>query len=321
MRILIGDVLRTLSRYASGRIALAPGVAIALLYAPALQAEDAAVALTDYWTVLLVEGSARQLAGANPWNEEAPLTAGDLIGPYQAIATDEASGVVLARGGDMIRVGAGTTIQLPPPQADGPETAIDQQDGDAVYAVEPRATPSFQVTTPHLIAGVKGTHFAVIEDAARLMVTQGRVGVETAAGCGSVDVAAGQHAVIRERCPTRIAVHAIGQSDIDQIESEITTMEDTAAASGEAGGSTGGDPGGSGGGAAGSAGSGGVGGAVGGAAAGVGGAIGGAVGGIGGAVGGIGGAIGGTVDGLGDTIGGAVGGIGGAVGGALGGDR
>ncbi|MEZ5666903.1 MAG: FecR family protein [Alphaproteobacteria bacterium] len=152
----------------------------------AAQAAPDRVEQDDYWRVVEVTGEATMLQGANPWNAPAPLQVGDVVGPYQSIATQGGASAILSRGQDVIVVYENTTIELPPPAPDQAETQIVQAEGEAFYSVEPRPDPHFAVETPYLIAGVKGTEFALTGGGTRLEVARGLVDAE--------DLGTGQHA-------------------------------------------------------------------------------------------------------------------------------
>ncbi len=155
-------------------------------------ADPAVVEDTDYWRVVEVTGTAVMQAGANPWNEATPLKAGDVVGPYQSIATEADGTAVLTRGEDVIVVYPGTSIALPAPAADQTETHILQPSGQAFYSVDPRPEPEFTVETPYLIAGVKGTEFALTENGAVLEVAEGVVGAANRGSGAQTDVPAGR---------------------------------------------------------------------------------------------------------------------------------
>ena len=146
----------------------------------------------DYWRVVEIGGTARILAGANSWNQEAQLEMGDVVGPYQAIRTGVDSHVILMRDDDIVVVYSGATTRLPGPNENRTETYLVQEDGDAFYVVDPRSEPSFTVETPVLIAGVKGTQFGLSDNAAWLAVIEGIVDAENRATGEHADTPAGQ---------------------------------------------------------------------------------------------------------------------------------
>jgi len=175
------------SRNALRSTAMGAAFVPALAFAAADQVDS-----TDYWRVVDVTGEARMLAGANAWNTEATLAPGDVVGPYQSISTGPDGSAILARGEDIIVVYENSTIEVPPPAEGNAETEIVQSTGSAYYAVDPRPEPHFEVQTPHLIVGVKGTQFALSENGAALAVVEGLVNAgDTASGARS-DVPAGQ---------------------------------------------------------------------------------------------------------------------------------
>ena len=162
----------------------------ALVPAQALAAPER-VEVDDYWRVVDITGNARMLQGANPWNTPNALEIGDVVGPYQSVETNGNSSLVLARGEDVIIVYENTTIELPPPSADHAETHIEQLGGEAFYSVEPRPDPHFEVETPFLVAGVKGTEFGLIQDGARIEVMHGLVDATDRSSGVQDDVPAG----------------------------------------------------------------------------------------------------------------------------------
>lgn len=160
-------------------------------------ADIAAASMNDYWTVIDISGHARELPGVNPWQEARDLKPGDLIGPYQSVATDLTSEVTLVRGGDAIMVYSGSIVRLPPTVRAGAETRIAHDDGEALYAVAPASGLSFEVTTPYLVAGVKGTHFAVTEGGQRVILIQGVLSITAARSGATAELLAGHEIVVR----------------------------------------------------------------------------------------------------------------------------
>ncbi len=305
---------------AGARLRCAAAIAAAVcLAAGTATAEVDSVELTDYWTVLVVDGTAYRREGVNAWNDRAPIAAGDLIGPYQSIETGAGSEVLLLRDDDIIRVQANTVIQLPAPEVGGPETTVVQPGGDASYAVGSRDEPSFEVVTPYLVAGIKGTRFAITENASRLSVTEGLIGLSSAGGCGSVDVGASSSVSVSDPCTAIFVLEPLTELEIEAIDEglELALNDDVT-------GGIGLPLGGGGGplndltetlnGAAG-----GLGGAVGGAVGAVGDTLGGAAESLGGAAESLGGAAGGAVGGAADSVGGTAGNAAGAAGDAVGG--
>jgi hypothetical protein len=271
----------------------------------------------------------------------------------QRIATGGGQHMILTNGRDLVEIRPNTTVTIGDDDASTAASNVDLVNGTIHVEVGKRAPgKTFSIDAPYLIATVKGTQFDVTSssDATAVAVTEGVVAVSADATGASVDVTAGNTAIVGRRnadrpmlAPTR-ANGAPSTIDTDNnIESASATDGGDAGDSNSGGSNSGGsnsggsDSGGSNSGGSSSGGSssggssggsgGGIGGAVGGVAGAAGDAVGGAADAVGGAVSGatgavgdaVGGAVGGAVSGLGGAVGGAVSGVGGAVGGAVGG--
>ena len=272
----------------------------------------------------------------------------------QRIATGGGQQMILTNGRDLVEIRPNTTVTIGDDDASTAASNVDLVNGTIHVEVGKRAPgKTFSIDAPYLIATVKGTQFDVTSssDATAVAVTEGVVAVSADATGTSVDVTAGNTAIVGRRnadrpmlAPTRANSPPSTIDTDNNIESASATDGGDAGGSNSggsnsggsnsggsnsggsnSGGSSGGSGGGVGGAVAGAAGAAGdaVGGAadaVGGAVSGATGAVGDAVGGaVGGAVSGLGGAVGGAVSGVGGAVGGAVGGVGGAVGGLFGG--
>lgn len=114
------------------------------------------------------------------------------------IVTGRDGKVVLARGQQSIILAPNSTIRLNDGRADGEWTTISQDRGLATYLVNKRQGPHFRVRTPSLIAVVKGTKFKVVEnrDLSKIWVSEGLVQVSVPRSGMSVDIKAGQSAVL-----------------------------------------------------------------------------------------------------------------------------
>jgi hypothetical protein len=276
----------------------------------------------------------------------------------QQIVTGGGQQMILTNGRDLVQIGHNTTVTIGDDDASTAAANVNLVNGTIHVEVGKRAPgKTFSIDAPYLVATVKGTQFDVTSssDATAVAVTEGVVAVSADASGASIDVTAGNTAIVGRRnadkpmlAPTR------ANSAPTNIETDRNVESASANDGGDAGGSNSGgsnsggsggsdsggsdsggsdsggsDSGGSdsGGSNGGSGSGGGLGGAVGDAADAVGGAVGGATGAVGGAVSGatgavgdaVGGAVGGAVSGVGGAVGGAVSGVGGAVGGAVGG--
>lgn len=269
-------------------------------------AELPPVSLSDYWTVISVSGRVYELPGANAWNVSRDIVPGDLLGPYQGIATGSDGEVTVQRGADAFTIYANTTVRLPPPSAGGAETRIDQADGEVLYVIEPSVGPSFEVTTPYVIAGIRGTSFAITDLGRRVIITEGRLLLTTADSGVRTDLLAGFEAVIGDPAASAVSVTALAADVMNLWAQRAATLADTVTSIlQEHGQGVPGMPGGDGAGALPEL--------LNGPGEAVGETVGDALGGARDAVSGVGGAVGETIGGAGE----AVSGVGGAVGGIV----
>jgi hypothetical protein len=176
---------------------------------PGAAGELASVALSDYWTIISVTGRAHELPGSNAWNQARIIGPGDLVGPYQGIATGADGKVTLRRGVDAITIFADTTIRLPPPSPGAARTRVDQTRGDALYLVAPTVGRSFEVTTPYIVAGVRGTAFAVTDSGRQVILLEGQLALATASRTAVVDLPAGFAALARDPVAREIAIFPV----------------------------------------------------------------------------------------------------------------
>jgi ferric-dicitrate binding protein FerR (iron transport regulator) len=158
------------------------------LGAPARAQELAA--LPAPWIVAEVEGPAMVRYDRGAWQR---LDLGAAVAAASEIRTGRAAHVVLVRGEDRVRLFAQSYLELPAAAADDGMTRLMQWLGEALFEVDPRPSPQFEVDTPYLTAVVKGTAFTiqVARESASVAVSSGTVRVSTLDGAAS-DVAAGR---------------------------------------------------------------------------------------------------------------------------------
>ena len=253
----------------------------------------------------------------------------------QRIATGGGQHMILTNGRDLVEIRPNTTVTIGDDDASTAASNVDLVNGTIHVEVGKRAPgKTFSIDAPYLIATVKGTQFDVTSssDATAVAVTEGVVAVSADATGTSVDVTAGNTAIVGRRNADRpMLAPTRANSAPSTIDTDNNIESASATDGGDAGGSTsdgsnsgGSDSGGSnsGGSSSGDS-SGGSGGGIGGAVRGVAGAAGDAVDGaadaVGDAVSGAAGAAGDAVSGAADAVDGAVSGATGAVGDAVGG--
>jgi hypothetical protein len=230
----------------------------------------------------------------------------------QRISTATGEHMVLVNGRDLLVLQPNTTVTI---GDDDPSTAdanIDIVGGTIRVEVGVRsAGKTFSVGAPYLLATVKGTQFDVSSsfEASAVSVTEGVVAVSAAATGASVEVTAGNTAIVGRRNsdhPMLAPTPAGGAPSTIGLDSDMESASvDNGASSGGVNNSGSGS---------------GAGDTAGGAANGVGGAANTAGDAVGDAAGGaVDGAVGSEVFGVGGAVGGALGGVGRAAGGLLGG--
>ena len=156
---------------------------------------SAAWAQTGPWTVISVEGAVS--AAATPNAPLQPITQGQSIVATAMIVTGIDGRALLDRAGDRIEITPGSRLQFEPQAS---TTSVLQRAGRAIYDIVTGGKPRFDVRTPFLVAGVKGTVFSVTvtTGGASVSVSEGVVGVSppTPGGFDAADVGAGSSAAV-----------------------------------------------------------------------------------------------------------------------------
>lgn len=184
-------VVRVLS--ALGRIVI---VAMLLVLAGGRCVADDA--LQGVWSVVELRGAAFSRPAAAAANQWRPLQPGDAVVAGSIVRTGEDGNLLLANRVDRIRLSPQSELELPAAEASDAVTRVIHWIGTAFFDVGSRQAPQFEVTTPYLVAVVKGTAFTTTVSAAggAVKVAEGVVGVTSAKGGASVDVAAGETASV-----------------------------------------------------------------------------------------------------------------------------
>ena len=163
-------------------------VFLLLAAAPGLVRAQEVAAMPSPWIVVESHGPAEVRHDRGAWQ---PLMSGAVVAASSEIRTGPAAEVLLQRGGDRVRLRGQSYLELPKAAADDTLTRLVQWLGQAVFEVDHRPDPHFEVDTPYLAAIVKGTSFTVdvTHDASAVAVTQGVVAVATPGGASTVVVA------------------------------------------------------------------------------------------------------------------------------------
>lgn len=172
-------------------------VAVLLAFLMAIYGSPAATvwaANLHEWVVVQIEGPAEFKRGDPEWRK---LRRGDTVIPGYEIRTGPGAKVLLSRGSETITIEPKSTLEFLPAGGNS-VTRIFQKIGGAIFNIKKRNRKHFEVLTPNFVAAVKGTEFSIRTDSesATLHVMSGKVGVTNKKSGKSVDVSAGQFAMI-----------------------------------------------------------------------------------------------------------------------------
>jgi hypothetical protein len=147
------------------------------------------------WTAVAASGRVEaQPAGGIPdaWS---PVRRGDRLAPGGRLRTGPHGRVTLTRGEDVVIVDPGAEVSLP---AEGQAASAVQGRGNVLYEVHREPDVHFQVVTPYLVAGVKGTAFSVLVNEAftSVGVSQGHVEVRATLTDERADLFTGDMALL-----------------------------------------------------------------------------------------------------------------------------
>jgi len=153
----------------------------------AARAQDVAT-IASPWIVVESQGPAEIRHDRGTWM---PLMSGAVVAAASEIRTGPAAEVLLKRGEDRVHLLGQSYLELPAAAEGDAMTRIVQWLGQAIFEIDHRPDPHFEVDTPYLTAIVKGTVFTieVTYDDSAVAVTQGVVAVGTPGGATSRVVA------------------------------------------------------------------------------------------------------------------------------------
>lgn len=171
---------------------LAGLLGVLLLSAPAVAAEPAAA--SPAWIAVAASGGVEARAAMAVETAWQAVQRGDQLPSRTSLRTSKRGRATLTRHASVLIVDPNSELELPEQDAADGETSVVQTAGSVVYEVERRARPHFEVVTPHLVAGVKGTSFLVtVTDAfTAVTVESGLVEVLNPTSGAIADVRAGE---------------------------------------------------------------------------------------------------------------------------------
>jgi hypothetical protein len=136
--------------------------------------------------------------------EPVALKPNDLIPSKSVVVTGARGRAILARGGEQIILHPNTRLVIPEPKEN--TTRLGQTRGTALFRVERKTAPHFQVDTPFMAAVVKGTVFTVTVTGtgSSVQVEEGAVSVGCAKGEAVTLVRPGMKAEVKAYNPVVI---------------------------------------------------------------------------------------------------------------------
>jgi len=128
------------------------------------------------------------------------VSRGDRLMPKTLVQTGKKGRATLTRNASVLMLDPHSRVELPGEGFSEMETSVIQTEGSVLYKVDSRANPHFEVVTPYLVAGVKGTSFLVtVNDRyASVTVRHGLVEITNTGTGEKVELGPGQ-SVVRER--------------------------------------------------------------------------------------------------------------------------
>jgi hypothetical protein len=154
-----------------------------------------ASARTATWKTVAASGRVEALAtgGAAVWKR---VSRGDELAPRTTMRTADGARATMTRGANILILDSRSEVELPA-TAMATVSSVVQTSGTVVYEVDRRSGGRFEVVTPYLVAGVKGTVFTVTVGDGRAEVTVEEGVVEVTAGeYERLDLGAGEGAAV-----------------------------------------------------------------------------------------------------------------------------
>jgi len=174
-------------------VAAPPGAPIAAAESSGAAAVPAAA--HDPWLAVAASGRVEVVVAGQPPETWSPVRRGDRLAPAGLVRSGPRGRATLTRGDDILLVDPDSELVLP---ADGAAATLLQHRGNVLYEVHREPDVHFQVVTPYLVAGVKGTVFGVLvqDDYTSVTVSRGHVEVHATITNERADLFTGDMAVL-----------------------------------------------------------------------------------------------------------------------------
>jgi hypothetical protein len=152
---------------------------------------------TPWQTVAATGPVQARTADEVAWQE---VARGDELWPRTLVQTGRKGRATLTRRANLVILDPQSRLELPGEGLAGLETSVVQTEGSVLYKVDSRSEPHFEVVTPFLVAGVKGTSFLVTvnERYASVTVEHGLVEITNPATGEVLELGPGE-TIIRQR--------------------------------------------------------------------------------------------------------------------------
>ncbi len=152
------------------------------------------------WETVAASGQVEARSATAEQADWRQVRRGDALRPQTLVQTGDKGRATLTRNANLLMLDPSSRVELPGQGFSGMETSVIQTEGSVLYNVDSRINPHFEVVTPYLVAGVKGTSFLVTvnEDSASVTVEHGLVEVRNPASGEIHEVGAGE-SIIRHR--------------------------------------------------------------------------------------------------------------------------
>jgi hypothetical protein len=190
------------------------------------------------WKTLAASGTVEARTTVDdeaPWGR---IVRGDELEPRTLVRTGRRGRATLAQYASVLMVDPRSELELPSSISVDEPVSVIQDSGSVVYEVDGEKTDDFQVRTPYLIAGVKGTTFlvSVNDRSASVTVEHGTVEVTSLLTGKRVDVHAGETVLVKAddesemRAVTydrqrRVADGALDRSTLSYVRDQIRRLD------------------------------------------------------------------------------------------------
>ena len=113
------------------------------------------------WMTVAASGPVQARAAIDQDAVWRDVSRGDELLSETHVKTGRRGRATLTRSSSLLMVAPDSEVELPAEGSGEMETSVIQTSGSVLYKIDGRANPHFEVVTPFLVAGVKGTSFLV----------------------------------------------------------------------------------------------------------------------------------------------------------------